>query len=397
MVRQCSPFAALSCGVALLLVGIQNASLCHGYGDPSDSFPAESNLVERFVVSRNDRIHESFPDLAMAANGDLVVTYQESESHGGGAASSIVARTSGDEGRTWSERIVVAHSADRVRTGWLNCSRILRLHDDSLLIAVDRIPQSNIPAQAHHFWADNRAVMLLFRSQDHGRTWTGPEETPVRGGIVPSLRQLRDGTLLAGITRFDEDDNWRQYQLLFRSRDKGLTWQGPTTVAKDSRTQPNEGDFVELPGGEVVCYLRDDEPGSTSGLRCVSHDGGRTWGPIAHCGRWRFSGRPAAGLLAEGRILVTTRVGAPQAGNWFGAFVESPENALGRADEGSHSVLIENDTNPERPDHGYSGWVELPDGSVYVVQYITADAPAHKPFIRGYRIQRSFFGKTSDM
>ena len=44
---------------------------------------------------------------------------------------------------------------------------------------------------------------------------------------------------------------------------------------------------------------------------------------------------------------------------------------------------------PDRPDWGYSGWVELPDGSVYAVQYITADAPATKPFIRGYLIPRS--------
>ena len=59
----------------------------------------------------------------------------------------------------------------------------------------------------------------------------------------------------------------------------------------------------------------------------------------------------------------------------------------------SRSVLIDNDTNATRPDWGYSGWIELPDGSIYVVQYITADAPANKPFIRGYRIPRSLFQK----
>ena len=38
------------------------------------------------------------------------------------------------------------------------------------------------------------------------------------------------------------------------------------------------------------------------------------------------------------------------------------------------------------PDGGYGGWVELPDGNVYAVTYITDDAP--KPQIRGYRLSR---------
>ncbi len=354
--------------------------------------PAQT--VERFTVSRDDKVHESFPDLAMAANGDLVVTYQESDSHGGGPVSTIVVRYSTDEGRTWSDRIVIAQLTDRQRDGWLNCSRIVRLQDNSLLLAVDCIPQ-NPPPAAHHFWCDNRAVVWLFRSEDNGRTWAGPQKTSVSGGIVPSVRQLADGTLLIGITSFDEDNDWRQYQVVFRSPDLGQTWTGPTIVSKHERRQPNEGDFVQLPTGEIICYMRDDEPGVQNGLRAISRDGGRTWGELYGSGPWVYSGRPAVGLLSTGEVFLTTRVGAPQSGHYLGAYMEPPDVALqptaldDQVPAAARWALLDDDTNVERPDWGYSGWVELSDGSVYVVQYITADAPAHKPFIRGYRLPRA--------
>jgi len=350
--------------------------------------------VQQFTVSRNDELHESFPDLALAANKDLVVTYQESESHGGGPVSTIVTRYSTDEGTSWSDRTVVAQLANRQRDGWLNCPRLLRLQDGTLLLAVDCIPQ-NPPAGAHHFWADNRAVVWLFRSDDHGRTWAGPERPALAGGIVPSLRQLKDGTILIGLTSFEEDNDWRQYQVVFRSSDLGRTWMGPVLVALHPKRQPNEGDFVELPSGEVLCYMRDDEPGVQNGLKAISHDGGRTWSDLYGSGSWLYLGRPAVGLLSSGEVFLTTRVGAPQSGHYLGAYLEPPSAAIqptpleGPPPAEARWALLDDDTNPERPDWGYSGWVELRDGSVYVVQYVTAEAPAHKPFIRGYRLSRA--------
>ena len=41
------------------------------------------------------------------------------------------------------------------------------------------------------------------------------------------------------------------------------------------------------------------------------------------------------------------------------------------------------------PDGGYGGRVRLPDGDIYAVQYIAADAPAGKLFTRGYRVPRN--------
>ncbi|NOX53713.1 MAG: exo-alpha-sialidase, partial [Planctomycetes bacterium] len=193
---------------------------------------------------------------------------------------------------------------------------------------------------------------------------------------------------------FDEKGGWRQFQLVYRSTDNGKSWLGPIVVGKHPKRQPNEGDFVELPTGEIICYMRDDDPHATNGLKAISRDGGRTWSPLYGSGPWRYAGRPDVGLLSTGEVFLTTRVGAPQAGHHLGAYMEPQAIALqptplnGPIPKEARWLLIDNDTNPERPDWGYSGWVELPDGAIYVVQYITADAPAGKPFIRGYRIPR---------
>ncbi len=43
----------------------------------------------------------------------------------------------------------------------------------------------------------------------------------------------------------------------------------------------------------------------------------------------------------------------------------------------------------KKPDGGYTGWVQLPDGRIFVVNYITDDAP--KPYIRGYILNEEDF------
>jgi hypothetical protein len=40
-----------------------------------------------------------------------------------------------------------------------------------------------------------------------------------------------------------------------------------------------------------------------------------------------------------------------------------------------------------RRDEGYSGWVQLPSGDLFVVDYITHDAPLAQ--IRGYLVRRA--------
>jgi sialidase-1 len=348
--------------------------------------------VEFITVSRDDEYHESWPDIAIAANGDLVVAYQESEGHGAGPVSTIVSRYSTDLGATWSEKTVVLSHPRRHAQGWINCSKLIRLQDDSLLLVLDNCAQNRIyPEGAHHFWGYQHSDMYLFRSFDNGRSWVGPEATFIHGGVVPSITQLQDGTLLLGITIFPEEKDYRSTMLVYRSPDNGRSWGAAITVAEHPERLPDEGDFVQLPTGEVVCYMRENEASVNNGLKAISRDGGLTWEGLYGSGPWKYCGRSDVGMLSTGEVVLTQRVSAGR----FGIYMEPADVALeptpldGSPPEGAKWAILDTDTN-DHPDYGYSGWVELPDGSIYAVQYITDGAPAGRPFIRGYRIPRSF-------
>ena len=51
----------------------------------------------------------------------------------------------------------------------------------------------------------------------------------------------------------------------------------------------------------------------------------------------------------------------------------------------SRFAVIDNDRSPWA-DSGYSGWVQLEDGDLFVVNYVNDDAP--RAFVRGYVVGR---------
>ena len=94
--------------------------------------------------------------------------------------------------------------------------------------------------------------------------------------------------------------------------------------------------------------------------------------------------------------MVMHRIGASAGCKFgFGFFVETPEAAISRIPYNAKDYkptatswgIIDID-NAAHPDGGYGGWVELPDGNIYTVQYTTDDARIGKPQIRGYLISR---------
>ena len=152
------------------------------------------------------------------------------------------------------------------------------------------------------------------------------------------------------------------------------------------------------------------------GLKVISTDGGRTWqGPFE---TWLLGleGRPKVGLLASGEVCITYRFDSPN--EMLGMHVMTQAAALLK----TTTDLIPRQPNPEdipaqlaqqkgeqRPwymtsyyagrtvvldidrsvhrDSGYSGWVQLPSGEIFVVDYINDDAPLAQ--IRGYLVRRS--------
>jgi hypothetical protein len=61
---------------------------------------------------------------------------------------------------------------------------------------------------------------------------------------------------------------------------------------------------------------------------------------------------------------------------------------LVREDAHARILPLDFDRSPES-DTGYTGWVQFPDGEIYVVNYIMDDAP--KAQIRGYSLRLEDF------
>jgi sialidase-1 len=107
--------------------------------------------------------------------------------------------------------------------------------------------------------------------------------------------------------------------------------------------------------------------------------------------------RPVAGLLENGLVLITYRFMQGGKG-WVGWWTQNlfagltdVGSCLARTRAEAHTRLLPVDFDRHlESDLGYSGWVEFPDGEIYVVSYIMDDAP--KAQIRGYSLSmRDFY------
>ena len=157
--------------------------------------------------------------------------------------------------------------------------------------------------------------------------------------------------------------------------------------------RPTEPTFVELESGLVVCYLREDAE-RRHAYKSFSRDEGTTWDGPYPTSLVICRGRPQAGLLDSGEVAITYGFGVSP--RLLVLHVETQEIAAdprsvehvetGHHIEASYRRFFVDHDRSIHPDGAYSGWVQLPDGDLYVIQYIVDDAPmAH---IRSYRISR---------
>jgi sialidase-1 len=336
--------------------------------------------VKRVTITNEPGVYECFPDVVATPSGRLVLAYRESDSHAAGAFSHLPWRISDDGGETWCGKRYLVRSAaeDGVLWKW-NCPRLSLLGDGRLALVCDHYPQP--PGERY---GRQPPVVYVWFSCDDGETWDGPHPTAAEGIVPDRIVELRDGAwLLAAHRGFAP--KWRLVQRLWRSEDRGATWQGPHTVGKSPRLNLCEAAIVETPGGELVAYMRENSGQGWPIYKALSADGGRTWD-----GPWPTlmdgGHRPTAGLLPSGRMLITYRY-LPGIGirslNTF-ACAEPLESALER-DRGAQTATIlplDRDRSPAS-DSGYTGWAILPDRrTIFVVNYIVDDADSAQ--IRGY-------------
>ena len=351
-------------------------------------------MIQKFIVSRDDSIYEAFPDVALTASGRLVCVFAECTHHADRSYTRVMLSTSEDRGRTWSPKRPLSEALHGTppRDPWWNCPRVSALGDGRLVAMCDRIAGDNEGSLG------GEQSNWLWFSDDEGETWDGPHETPVQGIVPDQPVQLRRGShagrwILSAHTVLNTDGGPTWTERCWLSDDAGRSWSGPQSIVSAPGLKLCEGSILELPAGELICFLRENSGLGLDAFKAISTDGGVTWKgpykmPIPACHR------PVAGMLSSGRIMITHRFMQGGKG-WVGWWTQNLFAALtdvesclatDRHDAHTRIMPIDFDRSPES-DTGYGGWVQFPDGEIYVVNYILDDAP--KAHIRGYAFRES--------
>ncbi|MDR1284115.1 MAG: glycoside hydrolase [Opitutaceae bacterium] len=355
-------------------------------------------MLQKFPVNRDNSFYQAWPDLALTRSGRLVCVFSECTHHGDRTHSRIMGVTSDDRGRTWTAKRPVTPALLKKKPGdphW-NCARVTTLRDGRLVVIVDRV------AGAHE-GAENGGEQSnwLWFSGDEGETWQGPVATPVTGIVPDQIVELAHGPHAGRWTTaahsFQGPDRRLWSQRLWYSDDAGKSWQGPSIIAGEPGLKLCEGSVLELPGeGGLVCFLRENSALGLDAFRAFSRDGGVTWSTLS---KFPLPGchRPVAGMLQSGRVLITHRFLPGSAGGWgwmtqnvFVALTDTASCANPERNAAKLRIMpLDYDRSPVA-DTGYTGWVQFPDGEIYIVNYIVDDADPLAQ-IRGYSLREEDF------
>ena len=337
--------------------------------------------IRKFPISNDPNIYEAWPDVVLSDSGKLICVFSECTHHGNRSYTRVMLTESSDRGRTWTPKHPLTEGTSG-KPYYYNCARINKLSNGKLVITIDKVKQGHAECNA------DASDVLLYFSSDNGETWSQPVPTPMNGIVPDKLTQLPNGRLLLS-AHYQEDGKLTQF--LHYSDDDGKTWSRRITVAKSPEYNLCEVSLLPMGNGTVAAFLRENSGLGYDCKKVLSHDNGETWGAI-HDFPLPGCHRPTSGFLNDGRILLTYRFLQGGSGAWgsstqnlFAALTDR-ESVLAETRSGSNVRIlpIDFDRSP-MADLGYSGWVQFPDGEIYIVNYLVDDA-WDKGQIRGYSL-----------
>ncbi|MFG0261222.1 MAG: sialidase family protein [Novipirellula sp. JB048] len=192
----------------------------------------------------------------------------------------ILMRTSGDEGKTWSEPTYVVPK-DQPGYRVLNNDRVIQLKSGRLIVplAVHYLP-------AWSGWRSS-AQILCYLSDDQGKTWR-PSSSTLESKLLaqePGVVELKNGDVMMFCRS-------RDCQLVSYSKDGGETWSAlqrsdiaqPTTSPASIERIPSTGDLL-------MVWNNGDDPlaavkpvGRRPFTAAISKDEGVTWQHVRNIG-----------------------------------------------------------------------------------------------------------------
>gem|GEM_PF-5824729 len=270
-------------------------------------------VAEKAVV--HPRVDKG-PGLVRAANGDVLALFgpPHGSEHFGATAEQraglppgrLLVSRSRDGGLTWSEAMEVPPPAGReIHIG--DPCPALRLTGGRILTVV----RACAPGAAGNdiYFSEH----LVCYSDDDGVSWqyTAPIDlSAIVGGHGYAGGPLTeiDGEVILGFqgALSEEERRRKTYSaVLFRSRDAGLSWDGPTIILRPAGhcTLAAEPVVTKLADGRWIAYVRYHEPSNPRIVNLTRHesrDGGRTWSGPEHVGQGaqaHVANLPGGGLV----------------------------------------------------------------------------------------------------
>ena len=210
-----------------------------------------------------------------------------------------------------------------LRPAPLPCERIALGVPDDYKPCIARLPNGHLLLTAfHQHKREGNKVLeqiLLFRSSDGGRKWSGPEELPILGR-EPYLTVLKDGTVFITVHLLADDVRNKlgyTHGYIHRSTDLGHTWQSTRTESegiKPKAANHSSRNVLELPDGTLLLGV-DYDGGGGPYFVWRSADRGKTWDRTQRCEPVGFKsqygffqGEAWLWLARSGKILALVRV-----------------------------------------------------------------------------------------
>ncbi len=294
--------------------------------------------------SAETRTFQGIPSLARSPEGRLWATWYGGIGGGEDETNYVIVVTSGDNGETWSDEVLV------VDPGIENPTR----------------------AFDPNIWLDPTGRLWLFWAQAIGHdgsvggVWTITTEEPDKADARWSEpRRLTDGVMMCKPTVLSAGEwvlpasTWRQTDnsaRLIVSEDEGDTWtlRGACHVPEDDRSY-DEHMIVEREDGALWLLARTNYGIGES----ISTDVGKTWPPLAPSGIAHPSARFFIRRLQSGNLLLVKHgpIDERTKRSHLTAFISEDDGATW-----PHSLLLD-----ERAGVSYPDGVQAPDGVIYII------------------------------
>jgi len=350
--------------------------------------------VIKGTVIRDDSVWQGHPDVAYFED-ELFIVFRESDQHMTKSTTRIQLVVKSKHS-TYSEPVTIAESRHR-----FNCPR-LSVVDNHLWIICDQVQKSKNFIRAEN--NESKTRIFLWKSKD-GRNWSDPIITNITGIVPDRICSTDDGYLIAThtmqqitVSTNTEDNFVDGYQ---RPQNNGYLVQNiwhsnslDTDWTKHELCHYYEHNMCEASvcriGSSYLCLMRENSGLGKPAYFCRSTNG-INW-TEAKPTRMFACHRPVTGVLATGNLLTTYREASHsfKIGLWAKNTFACLTCKKSAQKDFSDSIILPLDhDNSPHSDSGYTGWVQLPDESIFIVNYITGDAP--QPYIRWYQIYERDF------